>query len=203
MRNQKESGFTLAEVLITLGVIGVVAAMTLPMLIQNYRKSIVENKLKTNYSIFYNALRMAESKYGETDGWQTCSEEVSFECNKNFFDNYLAPEIKLIRVCNDENNDACWKEPVSLGGIKGYLGKTSGVHAVSAIMANGTSLYMWAGAQNGKNPHWQIWMDLDGPHKGSNTIGADIFGMQINFKQSNTGKKGLFFPPSIFEKHNH
>lgn len=30
--------FTLAEVLITLGVIGVVAAMTMPVLIQNYQK---------------------------------------------------------------------------------------------------------------------------------------------------------------------
>lgn len=31
-------GFTLAEVLITLGVIGIVAAMTLPALVQNYQK---------------------------------------------------------------------------------------------------------------------------------------------------------------------
>ena len=33
-----KKGFTLAEVLITLGIIGVVAALTLPSLITNYRK---------------------------------------------------------------------------------------------------------------------------------------------------------------------
>ena len=36
---KKIFGFTLAEVLITLGIIGVVAAMTLPTLIQNYKKN--------------------------------------------------------------------------------------------------------------------------------------------------------------------
>ena len=38
MRTQK--GFTLAEVLITLGIIGIVAAMTIPNLIENYQKKV-------------------------------------------------------------------------------------------------------------------------------------------------------------------
>lgn len=40
------SGFTLAEVLITLGIIGVVAAMTMPVLISNYRESVIKNQFK-------------------------------------------------------------------------------------------------------------------------------------------------------------
>ena len=39
--NKKKSAFTLAEVLITLCIIGIVAAMTLPALIQNYQKNIL------------------------------------------------------------------------------------------------------------------------------------------------------------------
>lgn len=39
------NGFTLAEVLITLGIIGVVAAMTLPGLIAKHRKTVIETKL--------------------------------------------------------------------------------------------------------------------------------------------------------------
>lgn len=35
----KISGFTLAEVLITLGIIGVVAVLTLPVVVGNYKKS--------------------------------------------------------------------------------------------------------------------------------------------------------------------
>lgn len=34
-----KKAFTLAEILITLGIIGVVAAMTMPVLIENYKKS--------------------------------------------------------------------------------------------------------------------------------------------------------------------
>lgn len=38
LAHQKTKGFTLAEVLITLGIIGVVAAMTIPTLIANAQK---------------------------------------------------------------------------------------------------------------------------------------------------------------------
>lgn len=43
--------FTLAEVLITLGIIGVVAAMTIPTLMSNYRKKQLETQIKANYSL--------------------------------------------------------------------------------------------------------------------------------------------------------
>ncbi len=36
-----KNGFTLAEVLITLGIIGIVAAMTMPALIANYQKKVL------------------------------------------------------------------------------------------------------------------------------------------------------------------
>ena len=45
-----KNAFTLAEVLITLGIIGVVAALTLPSLIQNYQKQVWVNQLKKSYS---------------------------------------------------------------------------------------------------------------------------------------------------------
>ena len=41
--------FTIAEVLITLGIIGIVAAMTLPVVIGNYQKKVTVEKLKTVY----------------------------------------------------------------------------------------------------------------------------------------------------------
>jgi len=51
----KKSGFTLAEILITLGIIGTVAAMTIPTLMMNYQKQVWESKLKKIYSIATNA----------------------------------------------------------------------------------------------------------------------------------------------------
>ena len=45
----KRSAFTLAEVLITLGIIGVVAAVTIPALVTTYQKRATESQLKKAY----------------------------------------------------------------------------------------------------------------------------------------------------------
>ena len=50
-------GFTLAEVLITLGVIGVVAAITMPALIKNYQKHAWVNQLRTTISLLENGFK--------------------------------------------------------------------------------------------------------------------------------------------------
>lgn len=64
-----KKAFTLAEVLITLGIIGVVAAMTLPALIQDHRNHVVETRLAKFYSTFNQAIQMAEVEYGDRKIW--------------------------------------------------------------------------------------------------------------------------------------
>ena len=186
------AAFTLAEVLITLGIIGVVAAMTLPSLVQNYRKSVVENKLKSEYSLISNAIRMSEAKNGSLEDWSTCDEDSSYECTKNFFDNYLAPELKIVKFCGLENRDECWTAPVSLSGKNGYLPTNSFNKTLTAILSNGTSLYMWAGGQNSEAAHLQIWFDIDGPTKGKGIIGVDVFGTITFFKAREEIPAGTF-----------
>ena len=186
------AAFTLAEVLITLGIIGVVAAMTMPALIQNYRKSVVENKLKSEYSLISNAIRMSEAKNGSSEDWATCDEDNSFECTKSFFDTYLAPELKTVKICGNDNKEECWTEPVSLSGKKGYLSPLIDNKGLTAILSNGTSLYMWAGGQNSEAAHLQIWFDIDGPTKGKGIIGADVFGTITFFKAREEIRAGTF-----------
>ena len=53
MKNKK--GFTLAEVLITLSILGVVAAISMPNMIQQYQKTLTVTKLKTAYSVLEGA----------------------------------------------------------------------------------------------------------------------------------------------------
>ena len=57
-----KKAFTLAEVLITLGVIGIVAALTMPALIVNYQKKVLETRIKKFYSVLnqVNSLRTAD-----------------------------------------------------------------------------------------------------------------------------------------------
>ncbi len=64
---KKSFGFTLAEVLITLGIIGVVAAITLPTLIQNYQKKTYIEGLKVGVSIFEQGFKAAMADDGVDD----------------------------------------------------------------------------------------------------------------------------------------
>ena len=63
--------FTLAEVLITLGIIGVVAALTIPTLISKYQEKQTIVKLKKVYSILQNAYTAAEAEYDKPRYWST------------------------------------------------------------------------------------------------------------------------------------
>lgn len=65
-----KKGFTLAEILITLGIIGVVAAMTMPSLIANHRKKEVGTKLAKIYSAMNQAIKLSENDNGEKTEWE-------------------------------------------------------------------------------------------------------------------------------------
>ena len=75
-------GFTLAEVLITLGIIGVVAAMTIPTLITNYQKRETVTRLKSAYAQLQQAIKLSESDNDELGGWDLTT--------RDWFDRYLA-----------------------------------------------------------------------------------------------------------------
>lgn len=64
---RKRKGFTLAEVLITLGIIGVVAALTIPTLMANYQKTQYVAALKKAYAEVTEALRLMANDAGCPD----------------------------------------------------------------------------------------------------------------------------------------
>lgn len=68
--------FTLAEVLITLGIIGVVAALTIPSLVQKHQEQVTVTKLKKFYSAFSQAYTMAVLEHGTLDNWGLESSEL-------------------------------------------------------------------------------------------------------------------------------
>lgn len=67
LKSSRDKGFTLAEVLITLGIIGVVAALTLPTLISNYKKQTYVTGLQKAYSVLNNMTKSAMSSDEVTD----------------------------------------------------------------------------------------------------------------------------------------
>lgn len=68
---QKQKAFTLAEVLITLGIIGIVAAMTLPVLTAKYKKNITVTRLQKFYSTINQAVKLSEVSNGKFVYWDS------------------------------------------------------------------------------------------------------------------------------------
>lgn len=102
-RTLKKSAFTLAEVLITLGIIGVVAAMTLPVLTQKYQKMVLKNQYKKVYSALSQAYSKAVFDIGGDTGCvhvyegKQNSTNTASECKA--FGNELRKSLKFIKVC--------------------------------------------------------------------------------------------------------
>ena len=95
--NSRKIAFTLAEVLITLGIIGVVAALTLPTLIENHNKRVVETRLQKFYSAMNQAIKMAELDYGDRDTWFEDNTAYSGK-QKIWVDKYLVPYLKVAKT---------------------------------------------------------------------------------------------------------
>lgn len=110
----KFKAFTLAEVLITLGIIGIVAALTIPSIISAYRKKVTETKLKQTYSILSTALTNAEAQLGEPYhiyyNEDQCPQNT-FYCHddllyQDFIKPYVSENVKEINT--NANSSACW-----------------------------------------------------------------------------------------------
>jgi len=89
----KRAAFTLAEVLITLAIIGVVATMTIPTLISGYKKNVVEVKLSRFNAMMTQVVKLSTIDNGDTSTWDTSDLET-------FYNTYLASYLKPIRTQN-------------------------------------------------------------------------------------------------------
>ncbi len=74
----KQQAFTLAEILITLGIIGVVAAITIPTIISNHKKKVTVERLKTNYSILSQAVELSKRENGDISTWDSSLSEEEY-----------------------------------------------------------------------------------------------------------------------------
>ncbi len=98
--NKRRAAFTLAEVLITLGIIGVVAAMTMPSLIQKHQEKAAVTALKKAYSILSQAVQIAIAENGTPDNWGYTTEDVDKMLKT------IEPYLKVTKTCY-EIGDKC------------------------------------------------------------------------------------------------
>ena len=93
----KKAAFTLAEVLITLAIIGVVAAMTIPTLISNYKKQIVGTRLLKFYSAYNQALSLSQIDNGRMETWDWYYPYIPQEEMKTWYDTYIKPYVRTVK----------------------------------------------------------------------------------------------------------
>lgn len=100
---KKYSGFTLAEVLITLAVIGVVAAMTLPIVINKINDMQFKVAYKKAYSdlsqVVQRALQEDEMPY-RNNQWDTSATTAEFAVFKKY--------LKVTKECQPAQLASCW-----------------------------------------------------------------------------------------------
>lgn len=191
----RKVAFTLAEVLITLGIIGVVAAMTMPLLVANYKKQTYVTSLKKFYSEFSQIMSKAKTDTGCSDmeclGFVGASEndEAWIKRMKEFFGKYY----KVVEFCKDK--DSCIEETYKLDGS--YAEKLFNANQFSFVTADGFKIRVQPSAAD-----WtSITIDINGSKK-PNTVGRDIFLFRIYNKDATFHPYyGLFYSDKIGANH--
>lgn len=178
--------FNLSEVLISLVVIGVVAALTIPQFVQKYTERAMVVKLKKSYAALQNAYQMAQAEYGEkfTDDadWSNGT-NISFYLGEK-----LAPYLDIVHTCTQRDN-FCYgtKGPQGEAGTyytkipKGGYTAMRAANLVSFVLKDG-SLIRFLVSPNRKAKIVEIMIDVNGP-KGPNWYGFDTFFFNINAYQ--------------------
>ena len=136
--SRKRVAFTLAEVLITLGIIGVVASLTLPPLIQKHQKQVWVNQLKKSVSTWENGFKMmmADAETDDllnTEFWQKLQEladgdeDFEYSCFNDNVENFDANDeilkkyFKILSFGDTKNFLSCsmvTREDVNLDEIE-------------------------------------------------------------------------------------
>ena len=181
-----KAAFTLAEVLITLGIIGVVAALTLPNLIANYQEKVWIKQFKTSYSILSQAYVQAYNDYGLLEDWgldAATDKENNYKAAK-ILTSYIKPAQDYGQVGKrihknryidlDGRND---------GGI-GLNGADKNAYIFALV--NGAVISITGTGHIGdysKNMLVGVELDING-YKGPNQLGKDLFFLYLNQKNN-------------------
>ena len=161
--------FTLAEVLITLGVIGIVAAMTIPTLINNYRAAEMKTRLTKSYSLISQAFELMKiDNGGYIDG-------SSYPCRS--FSPLFSKYLKTVKTISSGIKD-----------IPTYKNFAENANFAMHLLDDGT-LYLSDGTiiffenpnpvPKSDNARVYIFADINGVKK-PNVAGKDLFGFKVS-----------------------
>ncbi len=187
-----KNGFTLAEVLITLGIIGVVAAMTLPALVNQTNGVQYKVGLQKGYSVLSQAIQRLNADQGYIVN------------RENYGMHTFAPALKKYLIQGkDCNNTDCQKNGTNndVGNLLSAVYKTyNGNRGYNANFDEGQAILtdgMFIMIDNDGNNPICVSVDVNGVNKKPNRFGFDVFMFQIDDKSGKLlpmGMEGTRYP---------
>lgn len=192
-------GFTLAEVLITLGIIGVVAAMTIPNLIANYKAHRLSSQFLESYSIIQQVFKQMESDevslspsdYGVGQYYKTFMKYLQAPTDCDLGGSIgLSAGNKKSKPCfnsNTGNTDVPYKT------LDGKTNALSPLFDDGQIALQNGSLLLFE--NNIIEQRVYVSVDLNGYNNKPNRWGYDLFTFQLKDGELKTmGAKGTDYP---------
>lgn len=145
---KKKKGFTLSEVLVTITIIGIIAAIAIPILSKKYRTAEIESRLKKAYSTLNQAAFNARALGNDWGVWAEAANGNpnwgNIDDEKFFYENYLKPYVNTLRY------------------------KEIGTSSILAELSDGTQIVL------GKGGCADLHVDINGD-KGPNEYAIDNF----------------------------
>ena len=195
-------GFTLAETLVVIGLIGIVSALTLPNLNNSTGDKEQVARVQKQHQVLTEAYGRARAKYGTNlKTWLTIDstdEAATTRVAKRFMEN-----MSVKKDCGTTENAGCFASTdVTYINGDSMSSMDSGTSMYRFIANDGTSyaincnlvgregtLYV-VGSMSG----CYITIDIDGPQKGLNRVGKDLFRFSI------TGKSPQIFTSPLYSR---
>lgn len=195
----KKRGFTLTEVLITLGVIGVVSALTIPTLINNYQTKALAIQIRKSVLDIENQIDILITEEGKTSFGST---SISTTDGLN---NFMKSHFKVLKTCDSEHTSECFanQEYIAMEGNKttnftcsgtSYLLANSSVICAQKITTQDVEVEEDTSSTSTpsvsipseENKYWrevkglniELYIDTNG-QEGPNIGGRDMFHMYI------------------------
>ena len=191
---QRKAAFTLAEVLITLGIIGIVAVMTLPNVINNFREKQLEAAFKKTNNVVMTALNETMAEYGLEGlafkdlcpGYTTVS--ACAQANNSYFreiNSYFLSRFNIVRSTSNTFGNALdrksikvynfmGKKVIEYGGMYGMGSFNTPWNSVN-FLNDGSVVSALTFFYHGGSDGVALTFDTNGPYKGPNRFGYDIF----------------------------
>lgn len=180
----KKRAFTLAEVLITLGIIGVVAALVMPSLIANYKKQQYLTQLKKISSVLGQAAKMAMAE-GDVDGMSNTKFGVdynNYNSEAKAASEWFLGLLNVVKICEDSLTPCLSDKYQNLDGTDITFATTYVCGALAdgtSVCVNPPTLYDQGNESYNNIPlAARVLVDLNGS-KGPNVNGRDLFSFSI------------------------